>query len=151
MLRRIGGAGVLILFSALLAAAQTSTGTAELKIAGAVSVPLTLTVADLKNMPRTTLRAMNAHDKKEENYEGVLLGVLLQKAGAPHGEQLRSTFVDFLATTKCSVPWCRIRTFALVVQSTWSFSVGIDSEGPTFRVIASLKIRPPICRIPFRP
>ena len=40
-----------------------------------------------------------------------------------------SAFTDFLATTKCSAPWCRIRTFALVVQSTWSFSVGIDSEG----------------------
>jgi hypothetical protein len=43
----------------------------------------------LKNMPRTTLRVMNAHDKKEEIYEVVLLEVLLQKAGAPHGEQLR--------------------------------------------------------------
>jgi DMSO/TMAO reductase YedYZ molybdopterin-dependent catalytic subunit len=32
---------------------------------------------------------MNAHDKKEETYEGVLLEVLLQNAGAPHGEQLR--------------------------------------------------------------
>jgi hypothetical protein len=34
MLRRIGLAGVLIVFSAALAAAQTSTGTSELKIHG---------------------------------------------------------------------------------------------------------------------
>jgi hypothetical protein len=36
MLRPIGRAGVAIVFSAALAAAQTSTGTSELKIAGAV-------------------------------------------------------------------------------------------------------------------
>jgi len=29
-----------------------------------------------------------------------------------------SAFTDFVATTGCSAPWCRIRTFALVVQST---------------------------------
>jgi hypothetical protein len=40
-----------------------------------------------------------------------------------------STFADFIATTRCSVPWCRIRTFALVVQSTCGFSVCIDTEG----------------------
>jgi len=40
-----------------------------------------------------------------------------------------STFTDFLATTGCSVPWCRIRTFALMVQSTCGFSVCIDTEG----------------------
>jgi DMSO/TMAO reductase YedYZ molybdopterin-dependent catalytic subunit len=89
MLRRIGLAGVLIVLSAALAAAQTSPGASELKITGAVSTPLTLTAADLKDMPRTTLHVMNAHDKKEETYEGVLLEVLLQNAGAPHGEQLR--------------------------------------------------------------
>ena len=75
MLRPIGRASVAIVFSAALAAAQTSTGTSERKIAGAVSTPLTLTSRDLKTMPRTTLRVMNAHDKKEETYEGVLLEV----------------------------------------------------------------------------
>jgi hypothetical protein len=40
-----------------------------------------------------------------------------------------SAFTDFIATTRCSVPWCRIHTFALVVQSTCGFSVGIDTEG----------------------
>ena len=32
---------------------------------------------------------MNPHDNKTENYEGVLLEDLLNKAGVPHGEQLR--------------------------------------------------------------
>ena len=40
-----------------------------------------------------------------------------------------STFADFIAHTGCSVPWCRIRTLALVVQSTCGFSVCIDTEG----------------------
>jgi DMSO/TMAO reductase YedYZ molybdopterin-dependent catalytic subunit len=60
----------------------------QLKIDGAVSMPLTLTIADLKRMPRTTLHVMNPHEKKDEVYEGVLLEDLLQKAGVPHGEKL---------------------------------------------------------------
>ena len=46
-------------------------------------------MADLKGMPRKTLRVDNAHSKKTEVYEGVLVEDLLQKAGVPQGEQLR--------------------------------------------------------------
>jgi len=81
---------VLLLFLCSTAAiAQTSPGTAQLKIGGAVSTALTLTVADLKSLPRTTLRVTNTHEKKTETYEGVLLEELLRKAGAPLGEKLR--------------------------------------------------------------
>jgi DMSO/TMAO reductase YedYZ molybdopterin-dependent catalytic subunit len=69
--------------------AQTPPAAAELRIAGAVSTPLVLTVADLKKMPRKTLSVVNPHDKKKENYEGVVLEDLLAKAGVPRGEQLR--------------------------------------------------------------
>jgi len=69
--------------------AQTPPAVAELRIAGAVSTPVVLTVADLKKMPRKTLSVVNPHDKKKENYEGVLLEDLLAKAGVPKGEQLR--------------------------------------------------------------
>ena len=69
--------------------AQTPAPAAELRIKGAVSTPLVLTVADLKKMPRKTLSVLNPHDKKQENYEGVLLGEILRRAGAPQGEQLR--------------------------------------------------------------
>lgn len=71
------------------ATAQTSNDIGQLKVGGAVSTPLTLTIADLKKMPRTTLHVENPHDKKSEVYEGVLLEELLRRAGAPHGEQLR--------------------------------------------------------------
>ena len=69
--------------------AQTATPTSELRISGAVSTPLVLTVADLKKMPRKTLSVVNPHDKKQETYEGVLLEELLRRAGIPQGEQLR--------------------------------------------------------------
>jgi DMSO/TMAO reductase YedYZ molybdopterin-dependent catalytic subunit len=47
-----------------VASAQTAPAIAELKISGAVSTPLVLTVADLKNMPRKKLTVVNPHDKK---------------------------------------------------------------------------------------
>jgi hypothetical protein len=40
-------------------------------------------------MPRKTLHVENAHSKKMEVYEGVLVEDLLKKAGVPQGDQLR--------------------------------------------------------------
>jgi len=92
MSSRVCGA-VLFLSLSSAALAQTSPGPAQLKIGGAVATPLTLTVADLKAMPRTIIRAVNSHEKKTETYEGVLLEELLRKAGAPHGEHLRGALM----------------------------------------------------------
>jgi DMSO/TMAO reductase YedYZ molybdopterin-dependent catalytic subunit len=71
------------------ALAQTTPPGPQLKIGGAVSTPLTLTAADLRKMPRTTLHVTNSHENKSETYEGVLLEELLRSAGVSHGEQLR--------------------------------------------------------------
>jgi DMSO/TMAO reductase YedYZ molybdopterin-dependent catalytic subunit len=65
------------------ATSQTTSVPAQLKVGGEVSTPLTLTVTDLKNMPRTTLHVANPHEKKSETYEGVSLQELLRRAGAP--------------------------------------------------------------------
>lgn len=73
----------------LTATPQASSPTPQLKVGGAVSTPLTLTAADLKNMPRTTLHVTNPHENKSETYEGVLLEELLRRAGVPQGDQLR--------------------------------------------------------------
>src|SRR5580704_1585829 len=86
--------GLLLGFSAWAqqsAPPKPSTGPSDFKITGAVTTPLDLTVADLKNMPRKTLRVENMHSKKTEVYEGVLVEDLLQKAGVPQGEKLRGT------------------------------------------------------------
>jgi len=82
---------VLIVARAGEALAQTAPATAELRISGAVTTPLVLTIADLKNMPRRKLSVVNPHDKKTEAYEGVLLEELLRKAGVPQGENLRGS------------------------------------------------------------
>jgi DMSO/TMAO reductase YedYZ molybdopterin-dependent catalytic subunit len=72
------------------ACAQTAAPSpARLKVSGAVSTPLTLTVADLQAMPRKTLTVLNPHEKKTEKYEGVALEEILRKAGVPQGDALR--------------------------------------------------------------
>ena len=93
MLNRVCRTVLLVLLFSTGAIAQTSPGPAELNIGGAVTTPLTLTVADLKAMPRTSIHATNTHEKKTETYEGVLLEELLRKAGAPHGDKLRGTLM----------------------------------------------------------
>lgn len=92
----------IVLLAALLAAAaskplpsrgqapaQTPDTTAQLTVVGDVTTPLTLTIADLKKMPRKTVAVMNPHEKKMETYEGVLLEDVLHRAGAMQGDQLR--------------------------------------------------------------
>ena len=97
MMRRILSVAVILLWPGLAARPQDAkppkpaTGPSDFKIAGAVTTPLDLTAADLKGMPRKTLRVDNPHSKKTEVYEGVLVEDLLQKAGVPQGEQLRGS------------------------------------------------------------
>ena len=59
-----------------------------LVIAGDVAKPLTLTPADLRALPRTTLKVTD-EDGRTLTYEGVLVGELLTRAGAPIGKELR--------------------------------------------------------------
>ncbi len=89
LLTILGISLVLIVARVGEALAQTAPATAELRINGAVSTPLVLTLADLKNMPRKKLTVVNPHDKKTEAYEGVLVEELLRKAGVAEGENLR--------------------------------------------------------------
>jgi hypothetical protein len=60
--------------------------------------PTTLSVAQLAEMPQTTITVHNEHTKADETYSGVLLGVLLAKYGLPvdkttHQKMLRSYLV----------------------------------------------------------
>jgi len=64
----------------------TSSG---LKVGGAVVTPLDLSAADLKSLPRKTMKTVNPHSQKDESYEGVALRELLHRAGTPEGENLR--------------------------------------------------------------
>jgi DMSO/TMAO reductase YedYZ molybdopterin-dependent catalytic subunit len=82
--------------------AQSTSEVAQLRIGGAVATPLTLTIADLKKMPRTTLHVENPHEKKSEVSEGVLLGELLQRAGVAHGEKLRGPLMATYVVAEAS-------------------------------------------------
>jgi DMSO/TMAO reductase YedYZ molybdopterin-dependent catalytic subunit len=70
-----------------------TTGPLELKIGGAVEMPQVFSAADLKKMPRKTVRVENAPAQRSDVYEGVPLEALLQKTGLPHGEQLRGAWM----------------------------------------------------------
>ncbi len=51
--------------------------------------PLSLSLDELRQLPRKRISIKNEHAKKEEAYEGVPLAVLLTPAGVPHGGQIR--------------------------------------------------------------
>ena len=87
-----------------LSYAQDRAGAPVLRVSGAVRTPLALTVEDLKKMPRKTVSVVNPHDKKAENYEGVLVEDVLKKAGVPRGEdlkgQLLATYLIFRSSRR---------------------------------------------------
>ena len=81
-----------VLFSPAFISSQqkpSQSGGASLQVGGAVVTPLDLSAADLKSLPRKTIKAANPHSQKEESYEGVALRELLHRAGTPEGENLR--------------------------------------------------------------
>ena len=133
------------------AAAQTPAPTAELRINGAVSTPLILTVADLKNMPRKTLTVVNPHNKKQENYEGVPLEELLRRAGVPQGQQLKgpsmATYVIAAADDGYRVVFSLAELDSGILDSEVIVADTMDSaplaakDGP-FRIVAPREKRP---------
>jgi DMSO/TMAO reductase YedYZ molybdopterin-dependent catalytic subunit len=124
---------------------------ATLKVSGAVSTPLVLTVDDLKKMPRKTLSVLNPHDKKTENYEGVLVEELLKKAGVPQGENLRgaslAAYVLFEAEDGYRVVFSiaeldsGIADCGVMVADTLDGKALPAKVGP-FRLVAPLEKRP---------
>lgn len=72
---------------AAAAAALAPVASETLSIGGAVETPLTLTLADLAKMPRTTISVNE--DGVNVPYSGVLLAEVMKRAGAPNGAKLR--------------------------------------------------------------
>jgi DMSO/TMAO reductase YedYZ molybdopterin-dependent catalytic subunit len=142
---------ILAASTAGVAFAQTTPVTAELRIGGAVSTPLVLTVADLKNMPRKKLTVVNPHNKKTETYEGVLLEDLLHKAGVTQGENLRgaamATYVLAEAIDGYRVVFSLAELDSGILESEVIVADTLDGaalggkEGP-FRLVAPHEKRP---------
>jgi DMSO/TMAO reductase YedYZ molybdopterin-dependent catalytic subunit len=142
-----------LLFAASNPHAQTPSPSTprELRIGGAVSTPLVLSAADLKKMPRKTLAVVNPHDKKTESYEGVLLEDLLQKAGVPHGEQLRGASMTTYVIAEASDGYRVVFSLAeldsgildsdVIIADTMDGAPLPDKAGP-FRLVAPHEKRP---------
>ena len=64
------------------------TAPTALTVSGDVSRPLTVTLTDLKAMPRATATVRD--DTRTINYEGVLVSDILSRAGVATGGQMRS-------------------------------------------------------------
>src|SRR5271155_1608449 len=78
--------------------AQSKQAESALTVTGSVEKPLSLSVSDLQQMPRKTVKAFDEHENKDETYQGVLLSELLMRAGVPQGPKLRgaamATYVE---------------------------------------------------------
>jgi|RhiMethySRZTD1v2_1073278.scaffolds.fasta_scaffold841157_2 DMSO/TMAO reductase YedYZ molybdopterin-dependent catalytic subunit len=96
MFRRILPVLVIVTLSAVSqrSAAQTRPHGGTLIVVVDASKPLTLRPADLATMPRKTI-TLKQPDGRAVTHEGVLVGELLQRAGAPLGKALRG---DAMAT-----------------------------------------------------
>lgn len=143
---------LLALLSPVTPQPQTaSTAPAELRVGGAVQTPLTLTVADLKKMPRKTFSVVNPHSQKKETYEGVPLEEILRKAGAPNGQQMRgpamATYVVAEASDKYRVVFSLAELDSgfldseIIVADTLDGAPLSEKEGP-FKIVAPHEKRP---------
>jgi len=98
---------VLLFFSTLVAAQQPSS---MLTVVGPAKT-LTITSPDWADLPKTTVRATNGHDKTTSTYSGVLLRDLLHQAGVPSGEALRGR--DLAACVRLTAKDGYVAVFAL--------------------------------------
>jgi DMSO/TMAO reductase YedYZ molybdopterin-dependent catalytic subunit len=131
--------------------AQAPAAAAELRVSGAVSTPLVLTVMELKKMPRKTLTVVNPHNKKMETYEGVLVEELLHRAGVPQGEQLRGSSMATYVVAGAGDGYRVVFSLAeldsgileseVIVADTMDGTPLGEKEGP-FRLVAPHEKRP---------
>ncbi|HWW88422.1 MAG TPA: molybdopterin-dependent oxidoreductase [Vicinamibacterales bacterium] len=81
----------LIAVTPTLRGLEQSTPDATLAISGDVSSPLTVSAREIKTMPRTTVTV--SEEGRDVKYEGVLVGELLKRAGAPTGRDMTGAAV----------------------------------------------------------
>jgi hypothetical protein len=114
-----------------------------LSIAGDVTQPLTLKPADLKTLPRTTV--MINDEGRQVSYEGVLVGELLKRAGAPVGRDLSGKAVATYVRASAKDGYQVVFSLAeldpgftpndIIVADTVDGKPLFDYQGP-FRIVA---------------
>lgn len=80
---------VCVLAACLSVRSQESTSANRLVVDGDVQTPLSLSLQDLAQLPRTTITVSNEHEAEKQTYEGVTLAELLRRSGAPQGAKIR--------------------------------------------------------------
>src|SRR5215467_4990380 len=116
---------------------------ATLQITGSVTKPLTITSADLKALPRTTV-TLKA-DGRDVKYEGVLVGAILAKAGATLGRDMTGAAVASYVVATASDGYRAVFSLAeldpeftgseIIVADTVDGKPLFDYQGP-FRIVA---------------
>jgi DMSO/TMAO reductase YedYZ molybdopterin-dependent catalytic subunit len=116
---------------------------ATLVIGGDVTQPLTITLADLKAMPRTTVTVSEAG--KDTIYDGVLVTELLKRAGAPVGRDLSGKAVATYVRASAKDGYQVVFSLAeldqgftasdIIVADTIDGKALFDYQGP-FRIVA---------------
>jgi hypothetical protein len=126
------------------AQAATAAAPAEtLVIAGDVTQTLTITPADLKAMPRTMVTV--SEEGRQISYEGVLVGELLKRAGAPVGRDLSGKAVATYVRASAKDGYQVVFSLAeldpaftpndIIVADTIDGKPLFDYQGP-FRIVA---------------
>jgi DMSO/TMAO reductase YedYZ molybdopterin-dependent catalytic subunit len=88
---RLASLLAILVVATLTSYAQTPAADASLTVGGDVKTRLTLSPRDIRAMPRTTVTV--TAEGREETYEGVLVGEILKRAGAPLGRDLSGAAV----------------------------------------------------------
>jgi hypothetical protein len=124
-------------------AATAAAPDATLVIAGDVTQALTITPGDLKAMPRTTVTV--SEEGRQVSYEGVLVGELLKRAGAPVGRDLSGKAVATYVRASAKDGYQVVFSLAeldpgftpsdIIVADTIDGKPLFDYQGP-FRIVA---------------
>jgi hypothetical protein len=131
--------------------APPSDSAAILQVGGTVATPLSLTAADLKALPRKTLKVMNPHENKEEVYEGVAVQELLRRAGVPQNGKLRGPAMATYVLAEAADSYRVLYSLAeldsdfqdaeVIVADTMNGSPLGEKQGP-FKMVAPHDKRP---------
>ena len=124
-----------------------------IKISGELSRPFSITVADLKKMPRITI-SRSDKDNKMHQYTGVLLSELLVQGGATMGNALRGEQLTKYVLVEASDGYQVIFALAeldaafsenkIIVADTIDGAPLAAADGP-FRIIVQDDKRPARC------
>jgi len=114
-----------------------------LAVGGDVQHPMSLTSADLRAMPRTTVTV--SEEGREIKYEGVLVGEVLKRAGAPVGREMTGQAVASYVLAKATDAYQVVFSLPeldpaftandIIIADTIDGKPLFDYQGP-FRIVA---------------